>query len=84
MMKSAPHLGVIHVRPKHLTINFKTLTTPIITLGHQALPLSIPIQAIALCNTQWVLQMVCIQGLTTQAILPLQDSMYVVLSLPAP
>lgn len=84
MMKLALHLGVIHVRPKHLSINFKTLTTPIIILGHQALPLSIPIQAIVLCNTQWALQMVCIQGLTTQAILPPQDSMYVALSLLVP
>lgn len=84
MMKSVPHLGVTHARPKHLTISFKTLTTPITTPGHQAQPPSILLQAIALCSTLWALRMVCTQGLTTQAIQLHQDSMFVALSLPAP
>lgn len=84
MMKSALHLGVTHARPKHLTINFKTLTTPITTPGRQALLPSILIQAIALCSTQWALLMVCTQGLTTQATRLHQDSTFVALSLPTP
>lgn len=84
MMKSALHLGVTHARPKHLTINFKTLTIPIISPGHQALPPNILIQAIARYSIHWALQMVYTQGLTTQGTQLHQDSMYVALSRPAP